>query len=139
MKFHFAIAAMARGRSMGRRLVGALVFGIGFLVVQPAFAGELRLIMFEKEGCVWCARWHAEIGPAWPNSAEAKSAPLTHHDLHDALPEGVTLARPVAFTPVFVLLDDGVEAGRVEGYPGDNFFWFLIDELIANAGGEVAG
>lgn len=131
MKFHFALAA--------RRVARAVAFLVAVFCVQPALAGELRLIMFEKEGCVWCARWHAEIGPAWPNSAEAKVAPMTHVDLHEDLPEDIEIARPVAFTPVFVLIDDGVEVGRVEGYPGDNFFWFLIDELIEKAGGEVAG
>ena len=29
-----------------------------------------------------------------------------------------------------MLLDDGREVGRIEGYPGEDFFWFLLGELI---------
>lgn len=129
MKDRFAFAAFY--------LLNVIAFLVVLFIAPAASAGELRLIMFEKDGCVWCARWHAEIGPAWPNTAEAQVAPLTHLDIHEDLPEGVELARPVAFTPVFVLIDDGIEVGRIEGYPGDNFFWFLLDELLEGAGAVV--
>ena len=38
----------------------------------------------------------------------------------------------VAF-PTFVMLNDGRETGRIEGYPGDEFFWPLLNELIDTA------
>ena len=31
--------------------------------------------------------------------------------------------RPIRYTPTFVLAEDGKEVGRIEGYPGDEFFW----------------
>jgi hypothetical protein len=37
------------------------------------------------------------------------------------------------FTPTFVLVEDGTEAGRIEGYPGEDFFWPLLAKLIAQA------
>jgi hypothetical protein len=53
--------------------------------------------------------------------------------LRAPLPEGVTLSAPAVFTPTFVLLADGVEAGRIEGYPGEDFFWPLLSGLIDGA------
>ena len=39
------------------------------------------------------------------------------------------MTRPV-FTPTFVLVEDGKELGRIEGYAGDEFFWFLLGRLL---------
>jgi hypothetical protein len=34
------------------------------------------------------------------------------------------------FTPTFVIIDAGKELGRIEGYAGDEFFWFLLNRLL---------
>lgn len=126
MKENFALAAW--------KGFGAALCVAGFGLAAPTFAGDLRLFMFDQPGCIYCARWEAEIGPIYPVTDEAKAAPLTHIGIRDALPEGVVLDRPVTLTPTFVLLDDGQETGRLEGYPGEDFFWFLLGELIDGAG-----
>ena len=53
--------------------------------------------------------------------------------IYDPLPEGVTLARPARYTPTFVLLVDGREVGRIKGYPGEDFFYGLLQRLITRA------
>jgi hypothetical protein len=90
-----------------------------------------ELMMVDQPGCIYCERWEAEIAPAYPKTAEGRAAPLRRHGLHDPLPEDVTLERPALFTPTFVLLRDGQEVGRIEGYPGEDFFWGVLAELIA--------
>jgi hypothetical protein len=42
----------------------------------------------------------------------------------------VALKSPVRFTPTFVLVQDGRELGRIEGYPGEDFFWGLLERLM---------
>lgn len=37
---------------------------------------------------------------------------------------------PIRYTPTFVLIENGEELGRIEGYPGDAFFWGLLDRLL---------
>ena len=37
---------------------------------------------------------------------------------------------PVRFTPTFVLIDEEREIGRIEGYPGQEFFWGLLENLV---------
>jgi len=115
------------------RFLNVSLFGAVLGHAAPSLAGDLQLLMFDQAGCVYCARWEAEIGPIYPVTEEAETAPLTRIDINDALPEGVVLARPAAFTPTFVLLDEGDEVGRIEGYPGEDFFWFLLGELIDGA------
>lgn len=94
-----------------------------------ALAGDLRLVMVEQPGCHWCARWNAEIAPIWPKTDEGRAAPLVRHQL--AQLERGQFDAPVLFTPTFVLTEDGAEVGRLEGYPGEDFFWPLISALIS--------
>lgn len=43
---------------------------------------------------------------------------------------GLTLASPVTLTPTFVLTDSGREVGRIAGYPGSDFFYPLLEDLL---------
>jgi thioredoxin-related protein len=87
--------------------------------------------MLEQPGCVWCARFDAEIAPAWPKTAEGRRAPLRRVDITADWPADLAGMRKERFTPTFVLIDDGKEIGRLRGYVGDQFFWYRIGELIA--------
>ena len=92
--------------------------------------------MFEQPGCIYCARWNEEVSPEYPLTAEGKAAPLLRLQLREPLPEGLALVSPPVFTPTFVLVKNGVEAGRIEGYPGEDFFWPLLAGLIERATGD---
>jgi hypothetical protein len=101
-----------------------------FLLVAAPDARAAELLMFEHPGCPWCARWHAEVGVAYPRTAEGKRAPLRRLDLSQAAGSGARLTAPVAVSPTFVLVDQGREIGRIVGYPGADFFWGLFSELV---------
>ncbi len=86
--------------------------------------------MFEQAGCAWCAAWDRQIGPIYPKTAEGRRAPLRRVDLHAERPSDLSRIQAVRFTPTFVLIDGGREIGRIQGYPGEDFFWGLLGELI---------
>lgn len=113
-------------RAMGLALL-ALALG------RPAPAADLALVMVEQPGCVYCAAWDREIAPIYPRTVEGRAAPLRRQQLREALPPDMVFDRPAVFTPTFVLLEDGVERGRIEGYPGPDFFWGLLGQLIHSA------
>lgn len=95
----------------------------------PSFAAEL--VMFESSDCPWCDAWHAEIGPIYPKTSEGKAAPLRTVDIHGQRPDDLDHVEGVRYTPTFVLIDDdGREVGRINGYPGEDFFWGMLGELI---------
>ena len=106
---------------------------------SAAALADTILIMVEEKGCVWCARWNDEISHIYPKTDEGKAAPLRRIDLHDPLPDDLTFARSLHFTPTFVLMVDGQEENRIEGYPGEDFFWGLLEQMLTAAGVEVAG
>ncbi|MBV2360335.1 thioredoxin family protein [Thalassococcus sp. CAU 1522] len=95
----------------------------------PATA-EPRLVMVDQPGCVYCELWDRQIAPAYSKTAEGQFAPLWRVDIADGAPEGVAYARRVTFTPTFILIDEGRELGRIEGYPGEDFFWPLFAQLL---------
>lgn len=106
-----------------------MAFGISILSVPiNAFAAEL--LMLKQKGCAWCARWHAEIGPIYPNTNESKVAPLRTVDINERWPDDIKNIAVERFTPTFILVDNGVEIARMRGYTGDEFFWFLLDEML---------
>jgi hypothetical protein len=111
----------------------ALAFGLA----PPATASRAaELVMFERAGCAWCARFNAEIAPIYGKTWESRSAPLRRVDLNGPLPADLAGIDPGAFTPTFVVVQEGREIGRIRGYPGDAFFFGLLDRILSNAGSE---
>ncbi|WP_112322156.1 hypothetical protein [Oceanibium sediminis] len=113
-------------------MIKSLAMIVALLLPLKALA-EPYLLMAEEAGCVWCARWNAEIAPIYPKTAEGKTAPLQRYDLRRDTPD-VDFDRPVRFTPTFILVRNGEELGRIEGYPGDDFFWAMLARMIEDAG-----
>lgn len=91
----------------------------------------LRLLMVERGDCIYCRAWHAQIGPGYAGSAAGKAAPLLTVDMDGAWPDGLVLARRPFITPTFILLDEGVEVARVEGYFVQERFYPAINNLLA--------
>ena len=115
--------------SFTRRALGAAAAAATFAVACPrAFAAGLELVMVERAGCAWCARWNAEIAPLYAKTAEGAQAPLRRHDLAAGQPPGAN--EPVRFTPTFLLLREGKELGRVTGYFDESIFWGLLGQLL---------
>ena len=99
------------------------------LLLAPA-ARSAELVVFEQKGCVWCQRFDREIAPAYDKTTEGKRAPLRRQDIAKTVAAELAFIKRERFTPVFVLIDEGREIGRIRGYPGDTFFWGLLANLI---------
>ena len=106
----------------------ALAAALSFSAALKADAAEL-LYVYEP-GCPYCRLWDREIAPVYPKTAEAKRAPLQAIDRHDPALAALKLASPVRYTPTFVLMENGAELGRIEGYPGEGFFWGRLAGLL---------
>ncbi|MEL6782515.1 MAG: hypothetical protein AAFO51_09075 [Pseudomonadota bacterium] len=95
-------------------------------------SAETYLLMAEEDGCYWCAKWNEEIAHIYPKTIEGQTAPLQRYDLHSETP-AVSFEQRVHFTPTFVLVQNGAEVGRIEGYPGEDFFWGLLTLMFERA------
>ena len=100
------------------------------LLARPNAPNAAELVMFEQAGCEWCEVWDQEISEIYPKTTEGKRAPLRRVDLHAERPVDLRFVKAVRYTPTFVLIDSGREIGRIQGYPGKDFFWGLLGDLI---------
>jgi hypothetical protein len=122
-------------------LMVAVLVGCG-LVTATADRGFARhsdtsLVMMEEDGCSWCQRWHEEIGVVYGRTPEGQLAPLRIVDVHAPVPTDLDFLKPAYFTPTFILVSDGTEIGRIQGYPGEDFFWALLGQLLAKLPSEA--
>ncbi|MGR3504473.1 MAG: thioredoxin family protein [Paracoccaceae bacterium] len=113
---------------LSRRLATTGLIAVTWFAALPLAAAEL--VMVDRAGCPYCIAWKEQIGPAYPNTDLGAYAPLRIVDIRDGAPAGMTFARPALFTPTFILIEDGQELGRIEGYPGEDFFWGLLEKLL---------
>ena len=109
-------------------LAGLACLSVAILAPRAAQAAEL--LMVEEQGCFWCAQWNEDISDIYARTEEGRRAPLRRHDLSDPMPGDVSLSMGVNFTPTFVLLEEGREIDRIEGYPGPDFFWGLLQRML---------
>lgn len=114
-------------RRLRRAACGA---ALALLTVLPARAEAAELVYVFEPGCPYCRLWDQEIGPIYGKTAESRRAALRPVDKRDPALAGLNLAKPVRFTPTFILMEDGAEIGRIEGYPGEDFFWGRLETLL---------
>ncbi len=90
-----------------------------------------RLVMFTEDGCPWCELFKKEVMPIYANTEEGKAAPMWEVDIFDPRPAELRHVGRIVYTPTFVLIDEkGRVVGRIEGYPGFDFFWQRLDGLL---------
>jgi len=125
---------ICEGRIMGARLArrfAALIFAFtGLGVAAPGISAAAELIMFEQDHCEWCEQWDKDIGVVYEKTPEGKMAPLRRVDIHAQPPDDIKHIKKGHFTPTFVLHDNGKELGRIRGYPGEDFFWGLLGQML---------
>lgn len=127
-------------RLLSRRaiLLGAAVAALPGAVGAAPPAGW-RLMMVESPACHHCRAWHAQIGPGYGASRAGRAAPIIHVDVDGPYPDGLALDRRPWITPTFVLLSDGFERGRVEGYVGARHFYPVLEAMMQKAGLALPG
>ncbi len=112
------------------RFTHVLILAIVLLTLRPSSMVAAELVMFEEAGCPWCRRWHAEVGPGYGKSPEGQRAPLRLVDVHRSRPQDLTFIKKIQVTPTFVLIEGGHEMGRITGYPGADFFWAQLGQML---------
>jgi len=103
----------------------ALIVGLSM-----AHADGVELVMVEQDGCTYCAAWDRDIAPIYPKTSEGAFAPLRRLQLRAPVPDDLSFASRPVLTPTFILVESGRELARIEGYPGEEMFWWFLDRLL---------
>ena len=109
----------------------SLALGLAAAALAAPSARAAELIMLERPGCGWCLRWNQEIAPAYPKTVEGRQAPLRRVDVTEPWPADLASITTDRYTPTFIVVDNGKEIARLRGYPGEDFFWPLLAEMLA--------
>jgi len=57
-------------------------------------------------------------------------APLRKVDISETKGPGTPFKTPVVFTPTFVIMENGREMRRMEGYQSEDFFWGVLEMIL---------
>jgi hypothetical protein len=121
-------------------VLGLALIGFGDLL-GPSLAERAwpttHLVMLEEDGCTYCIEWEKVIGPIYPKTTEGRIAPLRKVDIHGSWPDDLAAVRRDVYTPTFILVHDGEEVGRIRGYPGEDFFWGLLEQMVRKLPDDV--
>jgi thioredoxin-related protein len=110
-------------------------------VALASSARAAELVMFEQAGCAWCEAFDSEIGSIYDKSEDGLRAPLRRVDITQAPPPDLAFIQVERLTPLFVLVDQGREIGRIRGYGGREMFWtqlYMLMQKLDGAGKQQA-
>ena len=119
---------------------GAALFSVLFLllVISIIGVGSLKaadtrgqLVMITSSHCPWCEAFENDVGASYEHTEEALTYPLRRQDFYMEMPDDLAHLTPATMTPTFIVMRDGLEVGRITGYPGAELFWWRISEFTA--------
>ncbi|GEM_PF-886231 len=106
------------------------VIGAFILTLVPAWGSEYELVMVKRDGCVYCEIWERDLGPIYPKTDVGAFAPLRMVDIAETKSADTPFKTPVVFTPTFVIMKNGAEMRRMEGYQSEDFFWAVLEMIL---------
>jgi len=111
-----------------------LFFSFAMLISATSFAADkmvaLELVFVTSDYCPFCKAWERDVGPAYNQSPYGHKAPLRRIDIADVQKKLPNLSPRVNGTPVFLILSEDREIGRIQGYQSRDMFYWALSEYI---------
>ena len=111
--------------------IKAVALALTLSASSQSAAANSRLIMVTSDHCPYCQAWELDVGKVYDKSPYAITLPLTRVELGSKMPGGVTFQKPVVGTPTFLVIHNGQEIGRQNGYIDAEMFWWWLSEYTA--------
>ena len=112
-------------------LIRAFALALPFVASLQTAAADSRLIMVTSDYCPSCQAWELDVGKVYDKSPYATTLPLTRVEIGSKMPGDVTFQKPVVGTPTFLIIHNGQEIGRQNGYIDAEMFWWWLSEYTA--------
>ena len=108
---------------------------IYFLACINSTYAEVRgkLLYFYSDTCAYCKAWENEIANIYLKTEFEDEFKLSFINFFSNVElEEYGISKIVKVTPTFIFIKDKTEVGRIEGYNGQELFWWQVDDVIAN-------
>jgi thiol-disulfide isomerase/thioredoxin len=103
---------------------------LGLLLSAGARGAEL--LYFFSPSCGYCKAFDEEVGKIYPQTDAGHIAPLRRVEVDpesfQPLERGLSI--DPGTVPAFILVDDGQEVARLNGYSGDELFWMSMQRML---------
>ena len=106
---------------------------IYFLACINSTYAEVRgkLLYFYSDTCAYCKAWENEIANIYLKTEFEDQFKLSFIDFSSNVDfQKYGISKIVKVTPTFIFVKDKTEVGRIEGYYGQELFWWQVDEII---------
>ena len=110
------------------RFFVALSLALAVLPAPAASAAEL--VFVEVMGCVYCIRFNKQMAHNYQASSTGKAVPLRRVNLRQRWPADLKQVDRPPYTPVFILVENGEEVGRFNGYVNPQRFNHDLQRLL---------
>ncbi len=101
-----------------------------------ATAGETvprtEVIVFEIGGCKYCTAFRDNLGARYLASTTNRAAPMRFVDVGKLDPQSFQLRADINTVPTIVVLQDGREVDRVEGYPLPELLFGMVKARVGS-------
>lgn len=111
-----------------RCLVGLLLAMASILGSERVLAAELLLV--EDPRCGPCILFDRQVRPIYSKTDEGRIAPIRRVGFGAPAPAPYAFIGQPKVAPTFVLVHEGLEVGRIEGYSSDELFWMSLASLM---------
>ena len=92
---------------------------------------RVKLLYFYSDRCAYCKAWENEIANIYLKTEFEDEYKLSFIDFFSNVDlEKYGVSKIVKVTPTFIFVKDKIEVGRIEGYNGQELFWWQVDEIV---------
>jgi hypothetical protein len=81
----------------------------------------------------------AKSRPSTSKQRRASAHPLRRVNIDRLVPPDLSFIQVERLAPLFVLVNNGEEIGRIRGYPGEDHFWGLLSALLKKLDAAATG
>ena len=137
MRLHHFLQILPRSDVYKQKLSSLLIYVLTALILLANIANvsaeeqaPLELVMVTSDHCPFCKAWERDVGFIYSNTPYAQKARLRRVDIANVastLPELPTI---VFGTPTFLILENNMEVGRIEGYQSSDLFFWALSEYV---------
>ncbi len=100
--------------------------------VKPSSALQ-EIVVFEVPNCTYCDAFRQIVLPRYQRSKRAGDLPIRFVDLNDPAADQLKLSSAVTIVPTVVMMREGAEIGRINGYMGPEAFFQSVSRTFGSA------